>query len=233
MATSNKLHLLTGGIGLGMRQLSKYSKLYANKPTYVQPFTLAAVASPRAMYPDYHKVYKESQNYDEIHLHTLSGSCHFVVNLVEQYPDLKAKISSAVFDSPCHIQGIPAALKHLKGVPEGITRPLISTVFRGAITTSDTFVREALLPGVPTGVIYSDRDKVAPVTMIEQMLESWAEGDAPASVLRMKTNSEHLLTMRDQVSGDHAGQHRPTGPIFNVCLMRSRSNCRTRSPRRI
>ena len=60
---------------------------------------------------------------------------------------------------------------------------------------------------MPTGVIYSDRDKVAPVTMIEQMLESWAEGDAPASVLRMKTNSEHLLTMRDQVSGDHAGQH--------------------------
>ena len=34
--------------------------------------------------------------------------------------------------------------------------------------------------------------------MIERMLESWAEGETPASVLRMQTNSEHLLTMRDQ-----------------------------------
>lgn len=216
MARTPPLVLLTGGIGLGRRQLLKYQALYpTSQPVEMIPFNLTTVALPRDVLPIYDKVFKSTESFESIHIHTLSGSCHFLVNLLEKHPSLVPKVQSAIFDSPCHVDGMPDALHHLYGVPKPVTKTLNETVFRLAKKTSDTFVSRSLLPGVPTGVIYSDSDIVAPVSAIELMLDKWRT-NTPVDTL--KSTSSHLLTVRDEpeaykdfvmsvMEGSEAGEH--------------------------
>ena len=52
-----------------------------------------------------------------------------------------------------------------------------------------------IIEGVRTGVIYSERDVISPLDAIETMMAGWSDR---VELYPMKTQSKHLLHMKDQ-----------------------------------
>ena len=52
-----------------------------------------------------------------------------------------------------------------------------------------------LLPGIRTGVVFSECDSISPVDAIETMRAAWEDG---VDLRLMKTRSKHLMHMRDE-----------------------------------
>jgi hypothetical protein len=111
------------------------------------------------------------------------------------HPELKQKVCSQIFDSPCHIDGMAPALREFYGVPKIVTRSLTAILFPDCLKTSEQFMREPVIDGVRTGVIYSQNDVISPLQSIEQMVETWSAG---VEMHEMKTKSKHLLHYRDE-----------------------------------
>jgi len=54
---------------------------------------------------------------------------------------------------------------------------------------------EPVIPGVRTGVVYSEQDVISPVDAIETMMAGWSD---QLELYSMRTQSKHLLHMRDE-----------------------------------
>jgi len=189
---------LFGGLKMGPKVLSKFTDIYARRgvETSVVPLNFVSVLCRD---PAAHRLYAEVQQSmaqeDAVHLHVLSGACHLVTNLFTMHPELKEKVCSQIYDSPCHIDGMTPALREFYGVPPVVTRSLTATLFPDCLKTSEQFMREPVIEGVRTGVIYSEQDVISPVRSIEQMVEVWSAG---VEMYEMKTKSKHLLHFRDE-----------------------------------
>eukprot|EP00320_Phaeocystis_rex_P009742 CAMPEP_0119085676 /NCGR_PEP_ID=MMETSP1178-20130426/134768_1 /TAXON_ID=33656 /ORGANISM="unid sp, Strain CCMP2000" /LENGTH=209 /DNA_ID=CAMNT_0007068757 /DNA_START=42 /DNA_END=671 /DNA_ORIENTATION=- len=180
------------------RVLSKFESLYLKRglDTTVVPLNFVSIL---ARDPRKHSLYgglrRTMESSEAVHLHVLSGACHLVCNLFHLHPELKPRVVSQLYDSPCHINGAAPALREFYGVPAALTRSLTATLFPDCLTTSERFMRAPVVPGIPTGVVFSARDSISPLDAIEQMLSQW-EGAVKLSL--MQTNSKHLLHMRDE-----------------------------------
>lgn len=192
-------NLILGGLMMSERHLHKYVAMYTrltNRPTSVLPFSFLHMGlPPRMLAKDYNflKVALLSpEGSQKVHLHAMSGSCHVAYNLFRMYPDLKSRVSSQIYENPASIDGLSPFLQHYHGVPESradmIQRAMASTVFRGCVDSSEGFMAAPLIQGIPTGVIVSEDDHVAPRGHINQMIMNWGV----KRVLR--TPTEHLRT---------------------------------------
>ena len=192
MKTAN---LILGGLKMNKDSLKKYSNLYPkDTDKIIVPFHFNSMAIPKKYCQKYKNLHKKLLKYDNIHIHTLSGSCHFYVNLFELYPDLKSKVKSQVFDSPSHIDGLLPYAKKQYNIPESISELLRKTLFKDCIYTSDRFVQKPIIENIPTGIIFSDNDKFAKIESIYELIEKW---DNNSNLKVLKTNSEHLKSIKD------------------------------------
>jgi len=190
--------IIFGGLKMGPRVLSRFSKLYQQRglETSTVPLNFVSVL---ARDPSKHRLYDQVAETlaqeEAVHIHVLSGACHIVTNLFELHPQLKEKVISQVYDSPCHINGMAPALSEFYGVPPALTRRFTATLFPDCLRTSERFMAEPVIPGVRTGVVYSEQDVISPVDAIETMMAGWSD---QLELYSMRTQSKHLLHMRDE-----------------------------------
>jgi hypothetical protein len=192
MKTTN---LILGGLKMKKKSLTKYSSLYPkNTDKIIIPFDFTSMAIPKKYCKKYKNLYHKLKEYDNIYVHSLSGSCHFFVNLFEMYPDLKPKVKTQIFDSPSHIDGLLPYAKKQYNIPECISELFRKTLFKDCIYTSQRFVREPIIEGIPTGIIFSEKDKFAKIESIYELIDKW-ENNTELKIL--KTESEHLKSIKD------------------------------------
>ena len=122
---------------MGPRVLKKFETLYHRRglPTSVVPLDFVSVlARDPSKHPLYNTIRKTMEQDEAVHLHVLSGACHLVTNLFDLHPQLKERVVSQIFDSPCHVNGMAPALREFYGVPAPLTRSLTATLFPGGST---------------------------------------------------------------------------------------------------
>jgi hypothetical protein len=188
----NRINLLFGGLGYSRKVLKKFADIYDGK-TIIIPFTLPCMIMGQK-YSHYARLNEKCKNYYNIHIHVLSGSCHYLHNYLDKYPNNIQKIKSQVYDSPCHINGVTAALKQIYGIPSILTKPLINTLFYDCIRTSDSFVNKALLQNIPTGMVNSTNDSICPPGVFNEIITNWKSTN---DIEILKTDSEHLHAYKD------------------------------------
>jgi len=188
------LNVITGGLLMSNRSLLKYKQLYTGD-TVVIPLQMRCIVLPANYYKKYKIIKTKFDQYDGIRLHALSGSCHFLVNMFDMYPDIKSKIISQIYDSPCHVKGISNFFECFYNVPPTITNIATNTIFRDCKRTSEQFMNNPLIEDISTGVIYSDHDLISPAKTIEAMIDKWS----PKTQLNiLKTSSNHVESLRDK-----------------------------------
>uniref|UniRef100_A0A7S4KAU3 Alpha/beta hydrolase n=1 Tax=Prymnesium polylepis TaxID=72548 RepID=A0A7S4KAU3_9EUKA len=190
--------IIFGGLKMGPRVLSKFADIYSRRgveTSFVPLNFVSVLARDPAKHGLYGKIRKTMEQEEAVHLHVLSGACHVVTNLFELHPDLKEKVVSQIYDSPCHINGMAPALKEFYGVPPALTRHFTAALFPDCLRTSERFMEAPVIQRVRTGVIYSERDVISPLGPIETMMDAWSDS---VKLYPMKTRSKHLLHMRDE-----------------------------------
>lgn len=187
------VNLIFGGLKLSNKVLTKYSKIYPQK-SIVVPFTFPCMFFGKK-YNHYHKLNQEIKDIDHIHIHSLSGSGHYLYRFLDTFPEYKSKIKSQVFDSPCHINGVVPSLKKLYNIPESSSKFLIDNLFSDCVTTSNYFMDKPLINNIPTGIIISDEDQISPKKYMDRIYNNWSR-DLEINV--MKTNSKHLESFKDK-----------------------------------
>ena len=193
MYIMKSLNLIFGGLKLSDKVLAKYSTIYSQK-SIVVPFTFPCILLGKK-YNQYTNLNKKLKDIDHIHIHVLSGSCHYLYRFLDKFPENKPKIKSQVFDSPCHINGLSPSLKKLYNIPESLSKFLINNLFSDCVTTSDYFMNGPLINDIPTGIIISDEDHISPKKYMDRMYNNWSR-DLEIKV--MKTNSKHLESFKDK-----------------------------------
>ena len=166
-----KTVLLLGALKYPTKVLSKYSKIYNTKSITV-PLTFTGMLAGKRYYA-YKKVYEQIKDEEALHVHSMSGGAHLLTRLVMLYPDVIPKIKSQVYDNPTHLLGGIPSLKKMYSIPESIGEPIVRNAFPDCIITSDYFTKEALVKKIPTGIIESSNDIIAPQEQIEIMKSNW------------------------------------------------------------
>ena len=144
--------IIFGGLKMQPRVVSKFANIYSSRglPTSMVPLNFVSVL---ARDPTKHFLYKEVRDTmlqeEAVHLHVLSGACHLVTNLFKLHPELKEKVVSQVYDSPCHLNGMGPALRQFYGIPQVITDSLTSTLFPGEPHASRAIAAHAGAGGRP------------------------------------------------------------------------------------
>ena len=187
------VNLIFGGLKLSNKVLTKYSKIYPQK-SIVVPLTFPCISLGKK-YNHYKKLNQKIKDIDHIHIHVLSGSCHYLYRFLDKFPEYKPKIKSQVFDSPCHVKGITPSLTKLYNIPESSSKFLIGNLFSDCVTTSDYFMNEPLINNIPTGIIISDEDQISPKKYMDRMYNNWSKH---LEIKVMKTNSKHLESFKDK-----------------------------------
>lgn len=189
-----RANIIFGGLGYSKKVLNKFSKIYKKGDNIIVPLTFPCITLGKN-YNHYDILDKKIKNYDDVHIHVLSGSCHYLYNFIEKYPENKIKIKSQVFDSPCHVLGARPAFKEMYGIPYKITNNLICTLLKDCVRTSDAFTKKALIPNLPTGIIKSNNDIISPSFAIDKLIKDWEKDCKFLNVL--ETNSAHLNSFKD------------------------------------
>ena len=145
-------------------------------------------------YYKYKDVYRELKNDTDIHIHCMSGSAYTLTKLVTLYPDLKAKVTSQIYDSPAHVMATVPSLEKMYKIPKTIGEPLVRNIFTDCVKVSNEFPNKSLIPNVTTGIIHSTNDFIAPKEEIDKMITNWSKDN---DIELLSTDSLHLNSFRD------------------------------------
>jgi hypothetical protein len=189
-----RANIIFGGLGYSKKVLRKFSNIYENGDNIIIPFTFSSMILGKN-YNDYNILNKKLNNYKDVHIHVLSGSCHYLYNFLEKYPQNKEKVKTQIYDSPCHIKGITPSLKEIYGISPFITENLIDILFKDCVKTSEAFNNNILIPDIPTGIIKSTNDIIAPPNAIDNLINLWEKDCEYLNVL--ETDSKHLQSLKD------------------------------------
>lgn len=189
-----RANIIFGRLGYNKRVLKKFAKIYINGDNIIVPFTFSSMIFGKK-YTHYDVLNKKLSPYNNLHIHVLSGSCHYLYNFMEKYPYNKEKVKTQIFDSPCHIKGVIPSLQKMHNIPPVISEKLINTIFQDCIKTSDSFTNKSLLPNIPTGIIKSYNDIIAPDNAIQNLIENWNKDCKSLHILETKSN--HLESYKD------------------------------------
>jgi len=83
----------------------------------------------------------------------------------------------------------------MHNIPPVISEKLIDTIFQDCVRTSDSFTVKPLLPNIPTGIIKSSGDNIAPDNVIQSLIENWGKDCEYVHIL--ETKSKHLELYKD------------------------------------
>ena len=185
--------ILFGGLGVSPKVLGKYAAIYG-KTTHIVPFTFTCMLLGEHYHP-YHKLHKNlCQHGGPIHIHALSGSCHYVSRFMTLFPEHRSRVISQVYDSPCHVDGVVPSLSKMYGVPLPIGKTIAQTLFADCFETSARWMEcSPFGPSIPTGIVTSTNDAIAPVHSINAMLHNWK----CTNMRTLVTDSRHLESLRD------------------------------------
>ena len=195
--SSDKINLIFGGIGMTDKILTKYSNLYS-KNTNIQTkfFTFSIKECTKS------KDLQKCENIasfihnKNVHLHVMSGSCHLAYGLFSTFPDLKQNIKSQIYENPTHAEGIPDALKYIYKFPKNISNIGMKLFFDDALHSSRMFMKQALIPNIPTSIIQCNNDLIAPHKYIQQMVNNWEQDVANKKINMLETDAKHLMTIK-------------------------------------
>lgn len=185
------LNILIGGLRYPVRVIQKYEKIYKENSVII-PFTFTCMM----LGTDYYK-YKYlnniCKNYDNIHLHVMSGSCYFLYNFLKIYPENKLKIKSQIYDSPCHYNGITTAFREMYNTSPCVTNYIGDKLFYDLKNSSEIFLKRPIV-NCPTGIILSNNDIISPIKYIDIMKKNW---EPYLDLKLLRTNSKHLQSFCD------------------------------------
>ena len=187
-------NVIFGGLGYSTSILQKFTKIYTKGHNIIVPFTFSSMIFGKK-YTHYKVLNKKLSPYDDLHFHVLSGSCHYLYNFMEKYPHNKEKVRTHIYDSPCHIKGVIPSLQKMYKIPPVISEKLINAIFEDCVRTSNSFTNKSLLPNIPTGIIRSSNDIIAPYNAIQNLIENWEKDCEPLYIL--ETKSKHLESYKD------------------------------------
>ena len=147
--------ILFGGLGMSPKVLCKYAAIYG-KTTHIVPFTFICMLFGEQYHP-YHTLHMHMRQYGgPIHIHVLSGSCHYVSRFMTLFPEHRARVISQVYDSPCHVDGVVPTLSKMYGIPLPMGKAIAQTICSDCFETSARCV--ACSPfgrSIPTGIVTS------------------------------------------------------------------------------
>ena len=127
-------NIIFGGLGYPKKILQKFADIYTKGETILVPFTFSSMIFGKK-YTNYEVLDKKCFQYDELHIHVLSGSCHYLYNFMEKYPQNKEKVRTQIYDSPCNVKGIIPSLQQMYGLSPVISEKLIDTIFQDCVRT--------------------------------------------------------------------------------------------------
>ena len=188
--------LLLGGLKFPDKVLKKYTTIYGDVENIMVRFTFTGMVRGKDYYV-YDDLNRKLDKFDQLHIHALSGSAHILYRFMDKFPDQKEKVVSQVYDSPCHIMGVVPTFEKLYGIPPSLSESVVRNVFSDCFETSEQFMKEALVRSVPTGIIQSTNDMIAPLNMMDKMITNWEKTN---DIQVHTSDSEHLNTFRDYPS---------------------------------
>jgi hypothetical protein len=185
--------VLFGGFGMTTKVLGKYAAVYG-KTTHIVPFTFTCMLTG-AHYQPYHALHMDMRQHGgPIHIHVLSGACHYVHRFMALYPEHRARVISQVYDSPCHVDGVVPTLSKMYGIPLPMGKAIAQTIFADCFETSARWVECSPFGTlIPTGIVTSTNDAIAPIQSTTTMLQNWK----CVNMHRLVTASQHLESLRD------------------------------------
>ena len=184
-----------GGLGMSRRALARHAAVYAGRATVVVPLTLTCLAAG-ARYTPYRTLHDalSASGGAPLHVHSLSGSCHYIYRFVSLYPEHRARVVSQLYDSPCHAEGAVAWMYETHGVPRALGRLVSRTVLADTWETATRWNEAAVFArDIPTGLVTSTRDAISPTAHIDTMMSNWG----CTNVRRMQTDSAHVRSLCD------------------------------------
>jgi hypothetical protein len=188
--------VLFGGLGMSARVLAKFAAVYGSE-TLVAPLTFTCLVA-REAYAPYRALdaaLREPRHGGPVHVHALSGACHYVYRFMSLYPGHRARVASQVYDAPCHVDGAAAFLETHHGVPRRFGDAAVRALLADCAATSEAWSRAPFFPPhIPTGLVVSSRDAISPAARIDEMMAAWRLSD----VRTLETDSMHLESLRDR-----------------------------------
>lgn len=189
------LNILFAGFKYPIKVIQKYEKIYTDKSIII-PFTFRSLYLGSVEHSKYEELNNICKNYNNIHVHVMSGSCYLLYNFLKKYPENKLKIKSQIYDSPCHYDGMGNAFKEMYNISPCITNYISDKLFYDAKHVSEIFLKGPIV-NCPTGIILSDNDNLSPIYHIDTMIKNW---EPYLDLKILKTNSKHLKSFRDNPS---------------------------------
>lgn len=185
--------IIFGGLGVSKHVLGKFAAVYGPR-TQIIPFTFTCMLT-REHYRPYRALHESMlQHGGPIHIHVLSGACHYVHRFITLFPEHRARVISQVYDSPCHVDGVVPSLKKMYRAPLPLGRAMVRTIFADCVETSNRWV--ACTPfdaSIPTGFVTSTCDAIVQPDTIETIIRNWRCSNQRTMV----TDSRHLESLRD------------------------------------
>lgn len=181
-----------GGFGMPMRVLAKYADIYGPTTTAV-PLTPTCVLAGTSYRP-YGALHMELRRLGgPIHVHAISGACHFLYRFMTLYPEHRRRVVSQVYDSPTNSDGMPKLLQHAYGIPVPVGRMVLRTFFPDCVETSRRWMDGPLFdPSIPTGIVMSTRDSISCSREVRAMIRAWRINPE-----MLVTDSMHVQSLRD------------------------------------
>jgi hypothetical protein len=185
--------VLFGGFCMTTKVLGKYAAVYG-KTTHIVPLTFTCMLTG-VHYRPYHALHMDMRQHGgPIHIHVLSGACHYVHRFMALYPEHRARVISQVYDSPCHVEGVVPTLRKMYGIQLPMVKAIAQTIFADCFETSARWVEcSPFGQSIPTGIVTSTNDAIAPVQYITAMQKNWG----CVKMRTLVTDSRHLESLRD------------------------------------
>lgn len=179
-----------GGFGMQTRVLAKYADVYG-PTTKIAPVTVTCLLAG-TWYRPYAALHAEMrQRGGPIHVHVLSGGCHYLYRFMTMFPEHRERVVSQVYDSPSSIDTLPRAL-HARGLPVPVARMTLRA-FPDCVETSRRWMDGPLFdPSIPTGIVTGTRDSIMCAHTTPAMIAAW--GIQPEMLV---TESMHVQSLRD------------------------------------
>jgi hypothetical protein len=189
--------VIFGGFMMPQRVLAKYADVYGPTTRAVRLSTTCLIAGTWYRYDALHMELRERGG--PLHVHAISGGCHYLYRFMTMYPEHRERVVSQVYDSPCGSNGLPIALCHLYGLPAPLARVTARAVlkaFPDCVETTRRWMDGPLFdPSIPTGIVTSTRDPIMCVDRVREMTAAW--GMKPEMLV---TDSMHVQSLRDYPS---------------------------------
>jgi hypothetical protein len=180
-----------GGFKMPMRVLAKYAAVYGPTTMAVPLTTTCMLAGTR--YTPYGALHMEMRQRGPIHIHVVSGACHYLYRFMTMYPEHRERVVSQVYDSPANSDSVPRTLHHAYGIPVPVGR-MVLRAFPDCAETSRRWMDGPLFdPSIPTGIVTSTRDSVSCADEVRAMIRAWR-----IKPEMLATDSVHAQSLRDE-----------------------------------